>query len=189
MKKLKMKLVGIRPLILHNERLANPMDPITRELKKLTGIPGKQRTEDIIEQIRHLEWRGGLYLDENGAPSVTDDMIAKVIIEGARKTKRGKQAEAGVFVDKPYFPIKHDGPKTVEKLYEDERFVFYRTVVTNGGRVMRARPRFPSWEVDVELSIDDAIINVGHVQDALSKAGETVGMGNWRPRYGRFMVE
>ena len=47
--------------MMHNARLANPLDPLVQEIKKLTGK--RKKTEDDLLQIARLEWEGGFYFN------------------------------------------------------------------------------------------------------------------------------
>ncbi len=186
LEKYKAKLVGVAPIMFHNERLANPTDAGTRELKSLTG--GRQKTDEQLEKIKHLEWRLGFYEDE-GRVVVTSDMVLACILQGARREKRGKDISAGVLAEEAFFPLSYDGPKKIEALYADPKFVDYRSVVIGGRRVMRARPIFKSWQLDISLLFDSEIINRDTLHKAVEVAGERIGMAERRPRYGRFLVE
>ncbi|HXJ49152.1 MAG TPA: hypothetical protein VNF91_08290, partial [Candidatus Acidoferrum sp.] len=57
-------------------------------------------------------------------------------------------------------------------------------------RVMRTRPRFPSgWRCAFEITLmPSAGVNVEDVRQALTVAGALSGLGDFRPRYGRFKV-
>lgn len=187
MEKLTFKLTGVRPLLMHNSRLADPTDELVRELKLLTGK--RKKTDEDLDAIKWLEWAGGLYLDGDGKISIPADMILATIIAGARKLKEGKNAEAGVFDDAPFFPLKHDGPNDPAKLKGDKRFCDYRSVRNQANRVMRARPIFRNWSTTVTVMCDPEIINPRTVTEALTIAGERIGIGDYRPRYGRFTVE
>jgi hypothetical protein len=187
MKTVTLKLRGVAPLLMHNARLADPTDPITREKSKISK--GRNKTEETLLAIKELEWRGGLYLDEKGRPSIPADMLLATCINGARKAKLGKEASAAVYCEEAFFPLEYDGPKDLKKLYEDGRFCDYRSVAQQKQRIMRARPIFRQWSVDVAMQVDDEIINPEQVREAMIAAGARVGFGDFRPRYGRFVVE
>lgn len=186
MQSLKARLVGVAPLCFHSERLANHTDPFTRELKKLTNQ--RKKTDETLEEIRWLEWRAGFY-EQDGKVVVPADNVLATVLNGARKSKMGKEVEAGVIEGAAYFPLEYDGPKTIEGLRKDVRFCDYRSVVVGGRRVMRARPIFRDWALNVELLFDPEIIEHSHLAKALEIAGERVGMCERRPRWGRFTVE
>jgi hypothetical protein len=186
MKTLKAKLVGIAPIMFHSERLANPTDKFTKELKKLTDV--RKKTDQTREEIKMLEWRGGFY-EHEGRPVVPADNILACILQGARKLKKGKDVSAGVIEGAPHFLLEYEGPKTIDKLKEDARFMDYRSVVIAGRRTMRARPIFKDWGLRIEVKFDPDIIQESELWQSLEIAGERIGLCERRPRLGRFLVE
>jgi len=181
-------LVGVAPLLMHNGRLANPTDPWTKRIKEVTSR--KKKTDDDHLEIKRLEWFAGLYTDEKGkAIGLPSDVILATTIEGAKKNKNGTGAKAGIYCQKEFFPLEYDGPKDPSKLYEDERFSDYRGAKLQGRKVMRSRPRFPTWRLPIEITVDTGVMSEGDARQALEQAGALVGIGDWRPRYGRFLVE
>jgi hypothetical protein len=184
---IKAKLVGVAPIMFHNERLANPTDKYKRELSKLTVQ--KKKTDDLFEQIKWLEWRAGFY-EHDDRPVVTADIVLATVLNGARRLKKGGEVSAGVIESGPgYFFLEYEGPKTIEKLKGDMRFCDYRTVVVNRKRTMRARPIFKSWSLEIGLQFDPELLNASELWQALEIAGERIGMCERRPRYGRFGVD
>lgn len=188
MQELKCKLVGIAPIMFHNERLANPSDPYTREIKKLTSQ--RKKTEEIFEQIKRIEWRAGFY-ERDGCPVVPSDNVLGCFQNGAKKTKRGQDFNASVIAPVAFFPLIYDGPKKIDDLYGDgtSNWVDYRSVVVNRARCMRARPIFREWELEVQLQYDEEIFNLEDLQQCIETAGERIGLCERRPRCGRFLVE
>lgn len=53
---------------------------------------------------------------------------------------------------------------------------------------MRHRPRFDDWELDFEIHVLDEQIKPDVVNGILTDAGQYVGIGDYRPKYGRFMI-
>ena len=183
----KATLTGVRPLLMHNGQMADPTNPMTRELKEFTKKKGK--TDADHAEIKMLEWMAGLYRDDNGKIAITEDMLLGCVIGGARAAKKGKQAQAGILGAQPFFPLKFKGPADPVDLFKTGKFCDYRLVVVNRMRIMRARPRFNQWSVDVELHYEDSMLNEREVLAALTTAGTSVGLGDFRPRFGRFTVE
>lgn len=200
MKTIKIKISGVGPLIMHNGQLADRKCPYVQEMKKINAKK-KNRTEEDFERLERLEWEGGLWLHE-GAPCLPADSMHACLIEGARKTRGGKKAEAGVWCDEAA-PIKYAGPKCVEhtaaqraiplatldELYADPRFVDSRGVKVQRARIMRTRPIFRDWSATVTLTFDPKQADESDVRGWLKTAGEEVGIGDHRPRFGRFVVE
>lgn len=181
------KLVGDSPLLMHSIRLLDKMSEAAKEMSKLTGK--KKKTDDDLLELKRAEWLSGIYLDAKGAVCIPADNVLATVIEGARKSKQGKLAQAGVFEAAPTFALEYDGPSDVLKLYEDGRFIDYRAVRNQQNRVMRCRPIFRSWSCSVSLIFDESIIDPSQLRNALEVAGAQVGIGDWRPRFGRFHLE
>lgn len=186
MDSLKAMITGIAPLVLHSENLCNPLHPITRDLKKLTKL--RNKTDDIINQIKWLEWRGGMYAHD-GRPVIPADNILANTVHGARRFKKGKQVEGGVIAAQPHFFLQYKGPRTVDKLEGNDDFCDYRSVVVNRARVMRARPLFREWSAEIEWLFDPEIIEEDDLRQAILMGGERVGLMERRPRCGRFIAE
>jgi hypothetical protein len=185
MKKITFKCKGVSPLMMHNARLANPLDPIVIEIKKLTGK--RKKTEDDLLQIARLEWEGGLYF--NGQPYVPADNILATLINAAKKKRLGKQFQAAVIIEDAHIPLIYKGPKTIEKLWKAKEFFDYRSVVIKTVRIMRARPIFKDWEITFTVIYDESVLNETDITEAAETAGTFVGLCDYRPRYGRFNVE
>lgn len=186
MKTITLKLTGIAPLLTHNERLANPRDPGTAALKKLTTIKGKN--EEQLEQIAELEWKLGLYTNSKNEIVMPADNILACLKEGARKRKLGKQVEAGVFAEVQSFPFDFDGPKNIEKLWKGGQHFDYRSVGVAGKRTMRARPIFKTWTTTCKLVFDPEVVSEDDLVEAMTTAGMIIGLCEKRPQLGRFTV-
>ena len=107
--RLTIQATGISPLVVHNERLADPLDTITRSIPRLSKKRGK--TIQDHEELGRLEWHGSLYTaggtieaDDNGeliipptaAATIPSWNFLRCIQDGARRTKRGKDIPRGV---------------------------------------------------------------------------------------------
>ena len=176
---------GIAPLLMHNGRLANPLDPYAKRLKELTAK--RKKTDADHEAIALAEWEGGLYLNEKHQPIIPGENIEAAIVSAAKKHKLGPLFKASVFSDGCWV-LKHDGPKSLEALRDDERFHDMRGVRVTTSRVMRARPIFRRWELTFGVSYDDDDVNPSQMEQMLQVAGKSVGLGDYRPKFGRFRV-
>ncbi len=194
---LSITIKGVRPLLMHNGRLANPLDAISKLLKNATKKWSKG-DEDQAE-CQRLEFIGGLYFDEKLGPYIPTDNLQALLIEGARKRKLGKQFEALVSVVPPAtcreadgYKLDYKGPRTIEELFSspDQEFVFVKQARVNQAKVMRTRPRFPEWSITFGVEVDEEAggPSEAEVTQALTDAGRLVGLGDWAPRYGKFEV-
>jgi hypothetical protein len=182
---LNLKFAGVSPLIHHRGGLANPLDPMAKEMKRVTAK--RKKTDADFEQLAKLEFFGSLYLGEDGSPIIPADCIEACLIEGAKKIRRGPEAKSGVICMK-HSQLEYDGPRTDKELWEDKRFVIAVGVRIQRNRIIRTRPMFPNWSADVHLEYEDSVLNASDVREFAVKAGQLVGLCDWRPRYGRFSV-
>ena len=63
-----------------------------------------------------------------------------------------------------------------------------RPVVVNKSRIIRARARLDSWALSFVILVIDERITGAIVKDVLTDAGQYYGIGDNRPRFGRFEV-
>jgi hypothetical protein len=171
---------------MHNPRGADKLDPLVQELAQITAKTAKSRTEEDERRIADLEWRIGIYADDKGKPIVRGNCIRGMIVKGATKARKGKQAQGGVACDDAH--LQFPGPKDAAKLFLDPLFRDRRSVRVGTGRVMRTRPIFNTWSLDFSVDIDSDVFGGKELQTALEQ-GQKVGLLDGRPQFGRFLVK
>ena len=176
-------LTETAPLLMHNSRLSNPLDPATKALKKVTSK--RQKTDDDHEQIARLEFAGGLYLDPDVGPFIPGENIARCLVDGAKLTKMGVKVTRGVFISTDVNPLSYKGPRAEQSLW-DQGWRHMASVKVGTSRTMRCRPWFPEWAVQAEGVLDPAVLELDDLVTIASNAGSLIGLGDWRPRFGRF---
>jgi hypothetical protein len=183
-KNLSLEIVGTAPLVMHNGQTADPLGKYAKMLKEISAK--RNKTEADYEEMARIEFVAGLYMDSNG-PVIPARLLEAVIIAGARKSKLGKQVQAGLIVEK-HAPLIYEGPRTAKELLENDTFRLAEMVRVGQAKVMRTRPIFKNWSAVIELSYLEDIINPAALTGAVRAAGLLVGLGDWRPRYGRFAL-
>jgi len=63
-----------------------------------------------------------------------------------------------------------------------------RAAVIQRNRIVKSRPRFNKWELSFVIKFNENHISSGTVKQILVNAGETRGIGDYRPKFGRFEV-
>jgi hypothetical protein len=182
--KIEMKWTGTAPLILHNGQLSDPLSKWSKQMKKLTS--SRSKTDADHEQIAKVEFMGSLYMGTDG-PVIPAENIEAALVEGAKKVRKGPNAKAGLFVMN-HATIEYEGPRSSEELWEDKRFVSRVSAKVQKNRIMRTRPIFNNWSIIVHVEYEDSLLNKADILEFASKAGSIVGVGDWRPRYGRFSL-
>lgn len=180
------RLTGAASLIVHNGQLADPLNPYSKEIKKISGK--RNKTDADFERMAELEFQGGLYWSPTDGPVLPPDMFDGMILGAAKKFKEGPLAKSGVFtLNAPV--LEYDGPRTRDGLWSDERFRFVKGVRVGTARVMRTRPIFHEWQCVVRMNVETSTINVSRLDEWVQTAGNVIGLGDWRPVYGRFTAE
>lgn len=180
-------LTGTAPLLMRSSRLANPLDPATKALKKITGK--RTKTDDDHLEIARLEHLGSLYFDADIGPYMPGDNIWRALYDAAKKHKMGPRIKEGVIITSDVNPLAYSGPRDVDKLWADETFRHMSSVKISTSRTMRCRPIFHEWRVDAEGIMDPNVLDPADLAAIAETAGTLIGIGDWRPRYGRFTAK
>lgn len=122
------------------------------------------------------------YKDEEGY-YVPSTWIEGALLKAAKEFKLEKRKscydaiKGGVFVEQ-------DKIRLSNKKYE----IDYRPVVIQRARIMRARPLFKDWSLEFVLVVNDDRIIPETVKDIIEYSGSYVGIGDFRPKFGRFVL-
>lgn len=186
MESVKVRVKGRSTLLMHSARLSNQFDPKVKEFKLLTHK--KKKTDEDHLAIARFEFELGMYFDEKLGPYVPTENVRMAIIEGGRLSKLGTAIDRAVQILEDRAPLRYEGPRTVAALWES-RFYDLSSVGNQSNRVMRCRPAFEGWSLDLELFFDPSMIDRSQLLAASNSAGKFIGLGDYRPRFGRFEVE
>lgn len=168
MDKIKVTIKGTAPLL--QNRFPDEEHP-ENELKK---------KKKVYRDVEEADTR--LYKEGNKIVQPARHFEACMIKSAGAFKFEGKKTykdafKGGIFVNPVNIPHKH-------QKYAIDR----QPVVINRSRIMRARPRFDKWELSFEIDVIDDRISPEVVKEVLEYAGLYVGIGDLRPRYGRFEV-
>lgn len=181
---LSFKIIGVSPLLMHNGQLVDPLNPHSRSIAEITKK--RKKTDADHEEMGRREFFGGLYVS-GGEPCIPAEMLEAALIRGAMKEKRGPAAKAGILIE-DNARLEYDGPRDPKALWEDTHFKFRVAAKVGQVKVMRTRPRFDGWAASMKIKFLPTLLNAREIRDFLITAGEQIGIGDWRPRFGRFQV-
>lgn len=179
-------MTGTRPLLMHNSRLANPLDDATKAIRKYTTK--RKKTDEDHEAIARLEHSGGLYLDKDFGPFVPGENIMRCLVDGAKLTRQGTAVTRGLLIKDDVCPLAYKGPRTADELWT-QGFKHMASVKISTSRTMRCRPIFWDWALEAKGTLDPSVLELEDLSTIATNAGLMVGLGDWRPRFGRFEVE
>jgi hypothetical protein len=181
------------PLVVHNERLADPLDEFTRAIQAIAKK--RKKTEADHLEIGRLECLGSLYSDpafENpknvdgqliGVPAWN---ILRCLQEGAKRHKRGVDVLRGVHPLEQFAQLDYQGPHDAEGIWR-EGFWLRKSVGVQRARTIRTRPMFEDWQLELPVEVDSRIFDVDTLGICWADAGRYAGLGEMRPVYGRFL--
>jgi hypothetical protein len=143
------------------------------------------------------EWREYLYVNPDGviyqpASQVEGSMS---IAAGGFKVSGNLLASYRVFFKFAVFVLPEEithnikAPESLDTDADKALYLDMRPVVVQRNRVVRIRPTFKvGWKLDFEIQVIVDQIPHDIVNEVLTLAGRTVGIGDYRPRFGRFIV-
>lgn len=197
MQQLSIKITGLAPLLMHDNKMADPLNDYAKTVKPISSK--RNKTDKDHEIIGRIEWEAGLYL-HNGIVQLPLRVLNACFLKGAKRTRLGPKYSASVFMTQDYYPLEYKGIKiktngnkaipdpALDKFYKHHS---YRAMVNvRGSAVPRVRPIFEDWRVEqVTLMYNEEDINREALLGLLQDAGAYIGIGNLRPAWGRFEVE
>lgn len=176
---------GIAPLLQHRYPLPD-FETLTKGGKKQTG-----------EADYSQEWHNYLYTNSDNEiyqPATHfDGCMAKAAAGFKVQGQRGKTYSAlfkgNVFCSPDEIQHGIKKPETLDGDADKPLYLDLRPVVIQRARIARIRPCFkPGWKLNFTIEVLDDQIPPNVVNEVLQLAGKTIGIGDFRPRFGRFMV-
>ena len=186
MENIKVRITGTRPLLMHAATGADPLNPLTKAHKLLTSK--RKKTDDDQEQIAKSEWRMSLYWNEELGPYIPDASLEASVIQGAKLRKLGTTFKRGFEVIDTEMKLEYDGPRDILRMWSNG-FYDARSVKVSQARIIRDRPMFKNWSFEATIMYDETILDKQTILDCLQDAGEYCGIGDYRPKFGRYSVE
>lgn len=186
MKNLRVTWKGISPLIMHSCQGVNPLNPITKELKKYTSK--RNKTDEDLIKISDLEWESGAYWKEGLGLYIPAENIEATIRNGGKTFKKGKDFEKYVTVTDLYIPFFYGEDLTKEELIQNYEYRDTRIMTVQRSKILRTRPRFDQWNITFNLMYDEEKMDLDTIVNALEYSGSYVGLCDSRPKYGKFVA-
>ena len=181
--------IGGDQLIMHNGQTADPLNVYAKRLKEVTSDRARKKTDEGIIEMGRIECEAGLYLDSKKRVILPTRVLEAHIAEAARKTKEGKLALSGMFVDTDGILAYEGGPLTVAEILDSEEHQLRLSVVVGQAKVMRVRPFFKNWSTTFQVSILEEMVTPQMLKTWVTNGGNFVGIGDYRPRYGRYELK
>jgi len=172
-KKFSVHIKGIAPLLMHG-----------LNAKMLDNSTIKSSTTDYSE-----EWKKTAY--HNGDNFFIPAVNVEASIRDAGKQQKVKKVyltkavKSSLFIDEDDIPLLINGE--VAKDWEEAE-VDIRPVTVQRARILRSRAKFPVWELKFTLQSYHSVLDENVIRELITKAGMQEGVGDFRPRFGRFTL-
>jgi hypothetical protein len=184
-------------LVMHNERLADPLDTMTRAIAAVSKKRAKTITDH--EEISRLEFFGGLYttvpiefedgevvVPDGAVPTIPAWNLLRCLQDGAKRNKRGLDVLRGVHPIAEFADLGYDGETDPAAMWKSQQYVLRKTVGVQRARTTRTRPIFTDWTLTLPVEIDPEVFDLDSLAHSWVMAGRYAGLGEMRPVYGRF---
>ena len=173
------------PLLMHNGQLADPLNQWSKKISEVSAV--RKKTETNYNDLAEFEFHGSLYTKDNKV-IIPAEMLEASIVNGAKKFKKGGTFKAAMYVEDHAFLNFGENIKADKLWKKKEKYSSRASARVGTNRVIRTRPKFDNWSVSFTIAYDSTLINKEDLEKALENAGALYGLGDWRPRYGRFKV-
>lgn len=184
---IKLEIAGTSPLLMHNISLADPDNPLVREIQTYTSK--RKKTEDDRRAIERLEWFGGLYTEDERIVMPAGN-IRRCFVEAGKVTKQGTQVTRALSFNETFVPLAYDGPEDPKELFKRPEFHDRAAVGISGKRTMRVRPKFPRWALVASGVLLENVMDLDDLRRVADLAGKAIGLGDNRVNgFGRFTVK
>ena len=183
MVRVSVSIEGVAPGLLHHRFpevvMAGLMNPV-----KLSG-KAKATAEQEAELAAYRMETGGLCQPAEHIYSAMVRAASSFQVQGRGKMTYKDPVKGALLVEpEPIIALLTPAGKPIDKYEIDAR-----PARIQRARVMRHRPCLREWRLDFKLLILEEETLPAEVANAiLVKAGQTIGIGDYRPRFGRFVV-
>lgn len=189
MLKITIELTGRTPLLTHNGRLANPLDPIAKQVAQLAKK--RKKTEEDYAKLLPLEAYGGLYETPEGFIGMPTENVLACLAKAAAAFKQKTDLQSALLFEANVTPPIYLAGLPIDAhdyAYSDPvNHLFIRTVVIARKRALRSRPILHTpWTTTHEFVLLEDVLNPDELKKIFERAGRLVGLGDWHPRYGLF---
>lgn len=184
---------GINPLLQNNPQTVDRFNPYTKAMKKINDKKTKRTDDDFLE-LKNIEVRSKIYWDDKAGIYVPATWVSSAIAASSFKTAKVAKAaiRGGVFTTDDKLKLTYRGMNKVkapEDIVGNSEFRLDMTLKQGMVRVVKAVPIFHEWQFDCGLEYDDEIIDADSMKTILGYASKYGGFGDFRPTFGRALVE
>ena len=177
MKTIEVSVKGVAPLLQHKFSVGEQAKLASKTKRQVGANKG-----DVVEDYLYTIEQDGKMVVCQPAEHFLQAMIKRASNYkiGSKGKKTYKEMSQGCIVVLPEMI-----PHKLQDWVVDERTV---VIGATRGRIVRLRPKLNEWELDFVIQIMNDELPVEVVKGMLDDAGREGGIGDYRPRFGKFIV-
>ncbi len=190
---MKVSIVGVTPMLLHNGQTANPLNYYAKKMKGLTSK--RNKTEEDIEELLMVQWESALYWNDEIGLHMPSENLYAAFYKAAKKFKLGVKCAAVSFPEAIGYPIITENHTNLAALKADHRNKFVKTVVVQKSKTISCRPIFNTWSMDFDLEFETTTLDANEIKMILVCLAQRIGLGVWTPGspkpgiHGKFLIK
>ena len=182
------ELISESPLLMHADVAADPLSAEARWLAELTGK--KAKSQEDLREISRRQYLTACYTDGRNRPCIPIDNVHSCLYAAAKKRREGPIFVGSFIVTSTDFWYGDAAPATPELLWENPDYVDRRSVAVMRARLIRTRPIFPDWKLNIFAEVDRSRVDNFRLEEWIAIAGKEIGLCDYRPQrgglFGRF---
>jgi hypothetical protein len=186
MQAIEFRLTGTSALMMNNPQTVNPFNEYTLQMKEITDK--RKRSDEDLRDLLKLKFMAALYWDAALGPYLPMISVWRSFHEAAKLSRSGKVIERGLHTGRDMTAVEYPGPRKPAELYADPSFVDVRDASPSGKRVTACRPIFKQWSLVAPFLYEESLLNKRDLIAFATLAGQLIGVGTYRQRFGRFEV-
>lgn len=182
------RIESTSPLLMQAETLANPLHPLTKAHKAVSSK--RKKTEEDYLWLMQSEWSASIYHDDDIGPYLPALNVEGCFAEAGKIFKLGKDVKQALQVVTERAKLEYEGPRKLDKMWQaGTKFADVRGVKIAQKKIMRCRPIFLKWAAEFQVAYMADVLKRDEIVRVLEEAGRRIGIGTYRPRFGRFSVK
>lgn len=200
MKTISMQWTGLRPLVMSNPQTVQVSNPHSVESRRLNSLLKAARKKEDGDRLIELEtdqrkndFAASAYWAD-GDFYLPDTVIVACLREAAKASKKGRDIDRAVLMSETEAVIEtRKRFKSLDEAFKDDAYRLEcpcKVPPKTGALIWKCRAMIPTgWVLRFNLEFDEGLIAEKTLVDIATTAGALVGVGGWRPKFGRFTVE
>lgn len=200
MKTITIEFTGVKPLIMHNGKGADPLDDrkmpdfLQKEWSGLktfrdakNSLKNKRgKTDKDLLKLSRVDFYSSLYLNSKNQIIVPSENIQRAIETQAKNLKKGTIAKQAVFIHLDSILEFKNKNKSFKSLYDSHKYITLVKIAQS--KTLSTRAIFNQWSFVSKIQYNNSLMDRETLLDILN-LGEVYGFMGRRPQFGHYKIK